>query len=72
MNNLRGLIRAPGGCVVIGVYRVFLVAIDCFVYQVVVITQRCIQIMSGKRDQMRPKESIMFCCVQRIMIIFES
>ena len=32
----------------------FLVAIEGFVYQVVELNQRCIQIMSGKCDQKRP------------------
>lgn len=35
----------------IGGYRVFLVAIEGFVYQVVELNHRCIQIMSGKCDQ---------------------
>ena len=47
--------RASGGSLEIGDYRVFLVAIERFVYQVVELYQRCIQIMSGKCDQMRPK-----------------
>ena len=37
-----------------GDYRVFLVAIEGFVYQMVDRTPQCIQIMSGKCDQMRP------------------
>ena len=38
-----------------GGYSVFLVAIEGFVYQDVEFTQRYIQIMNGKCDQMRPK-----------------
>ena len=37
-----------------GGYSVFLVAIEGFVYQEVEFTQRYIQIMNGKCDQMRP------------------
>jgi hypothetical protein len=46
--------RASGGYSCIGGYRVFLVATEGFVYQVVELNHQCIQIMSGKCDQMRP------------------
>ena len=41
--------RASGGYSWTGGYCVFLVAIERFVYQVVELNHRCIQIMSGKR-----------------------
>ena len=42
---------ASDGSQITGGYRVFLVAIELFVYQVVEFCQRCIQIISGKGDQ---------------------
>ena len=42
---------ASDGSLKIGGYRVFLVAIEGFVYQVVEITRWCVQIISGKCDQ---------------------
>ena len=45
------LLRDSGGYSCIGGYRVFLAAIELFVYQVVELYQRCIQIISGKGDQ---------------------
>jgi len=46
---------ASGGTKCIGGYCVFLEATEGFVYQVVDVFPRCIQIMNGKCDQMRPK-----------------
>ena len=52
--QLTGPYCASDGSLKIGGYSVFLVAIEGFVYQVVELSPRCIQITSGKRDQKRP------------------